>query len=659
MSEAELPVQFGRYTLSGLLGEGGMARVFRAELRGPSGFRKPSALKVIHASVAARNERLRGALVHEARLGGLLHHQNIVETYDYGEEEGQPFIAMELVEGIGLDELLRRPQGVEPGFVLEIGAQICAGLDHAHRLVDGGVLARLVHRDLKPSNVIISREGLVKVMDFGIAKAATLRGDATETGMTKGTPAYMSPEQAAAQPIDLRSDLFALGAILYELATGRRFFEGDSLLSIMMAVVHVEEQLARPATLEPVEGIVPGLEAVVRRCMRQDPEARWESARAVEGVLRGLQRRVPLPRPLKDWVQELLGPEARPAGIVLTPSRVEASRVAPATPAIESVAARRDGLATGPDLLDAHSLASVDMVPATEEAAPPRTSLGRSSVPGPTRAMVAVPARSPSAGLGLLARLLRSGTDRRATLGLVAGLLVLLLGASLTSWVVLRKRPVAPHQADEEAEDLVIRDAEMPSADEALPALVVHERASTTPEATPGVGGARAGALRATPARGPGRDETGVGPRASGEQPRADSMGREHVGGLSDADLDRPAGPGSGEQAAHGSVELRHDVPELSVLGSPNRLAVQVVAAEGTCRPELSYGPWSAADGGYDALPMASVGQGHYEAAPVIPYTEAYRSGFRYVIRCVDDAGRVVGTWPTNGQPARVPALAR
>ncbi len=302
----DFPVVFGRYTLLGLLGEGGMARVFRAELQGPSGFRKAAAVKIIRASVAARSEALRVSLINEARLGGLLHHPNIVDTYDYGEVDDLPYIAMELVRGIGLDQVLSAVRPLPAPLAVELAAQICAGLDHAHNLEDAGVDTQLVHRDLKPSNVIVSRDGLVKVMDFGIAKATMISEGNTQTGMTKGTPAYMSPEQVAGEDLDPRSDLFAMGAILYELVTGERLFNGDSIMSVLMGVVRVEERMADPAVLDLVEERAPGMGAIIQRCLKKEREERFDDAADLEHALRLVARRLPPPPPLKKWVRELM-----------------------------------------------------------------------------------------------------------------------------------------------------------------------------------------------------------------------------------------------------------------------------------------------------------------------------------------------------------------
>jgi len=333
LEDADLPAPFGRYTLLGLLGEGGMARVFKAELQGPSGFRKRAAVKIIHATVAKKSEKLRRALINEARLGGLLHHPNIVDTYEFGEEQGLPFIAMELVRGVGLDVMLELMRPLPPAQALEIAIQICAGLDHAHSLEDDdGEPVLIVHRDLKPSNVLLSRDGLVKVMDFGIAKAATNTYNTTETGMTKGTPAYMSPEQAEGIPLDGRSDIFALGALLYEMVVGERLFRGENMVQVLMSVLRVEQILAEEQRWEWLDATVPGLRDVVTTCLRKDRADRYDDCLEVEAALKALARDMAPPRPLKTTVRELMkehglgggdsSSSVRVAGAGRTPSNI-------------------------------------------------------------------------------------------------------------------------------------------------------------------------------------------------------------------------------------------------------------------------------------------------------------------------------------------------
>ena len=232
----ELPITFGRYTLLRLLGQGGMGRVFEAELSGPSGFRKRLALKVVAERSFGQDDRSRDEFLREARIGGLLRHPNVIDCYDFGVTDGHPFIAMELVDGLSLRELVARGP-LPPTVLLDCAVQICEGLAHAHGLVVDGEPLELVHRDLKPSNLLVTRQGLVKILDFGLARAsqavagAEVAGAITKTGTVRGTPSYMSPEQANGSDVDPRSDLFALGAVLFELATGERFFDADDLLA--------------------------------------------------------------------------------------------------------------------------------------------------------------------------------------------------------------------------------------------------------------------------------------------------------------------------------------------------------------------------------------------------------------------------------------------
>ncbi len=305
LTAEDFPVQFGRYTLLGVVGEGGMARVYRAELRGPSGFTKPVALKVIRAAVASRGERLRRSLINEARVGGLLNHPNVVEVNDFGEVDGLPYIAMPLVKGVGMERLLGVLSPLPAGIALKIGMQIAAGLEHAHNVQaeDG---AELVHRDLKPSNVMISRHGAARVLDFGIAKATSLSTDATDTGQTKGTPAYMSPEQVAGESLDRRSDIFAVGALLYEMVTGDRMFGAASMVATLQQIVGVESHLLTAGKLEKMEGVLPGIAPVVHRCLRLDPDLRYPDTVELEHDLGVLLDAVPPTPPLRAWIRGVI-----------------------------------------------------------------------------------------------------------------------------------------------------------------------------------------------------------------------------------------------------------------------------------------------------------------------------------------------------------------
>ena len=303
----DLPRQFGRYTLHSLLGEGGMARVYEAEFRGPAGFRKRAAVKVIRLGALDRDEARTRALINEARVGGLLKHPNIVDTYDFGTVDGQPYVAMELVDGVDLARLLRSSGAPPVAVACSVAASICAGLHHAHELRDGGKLVDLVHRDLKPSNVLLGRSGEVKVMDFGLAKATSLSTGTTGTGVAKGTPPYMSPEQLQAIKLDRRSDLFALGALIYELFCGDRFFDQPTAPSIITAIVHVEERIAPPSKLDRLDERLLGLAAIARRCLRFDAADRYPDAATVRADLLRLSANVEPSGSIEDWLSGAVG----------------------------------------------------------------------------------------------------------------------------------------------------------------------------------------------------------------------------------------------------------------------------------------------------------------------------------------------------------------
>jgi len=373
LTAADFPVAFGRYTLLGVLGEGGMARVFRAELAGPSGFRKPAAVKVVRAEAATGNKRK--ALVKEARLGGFLHHPNVVETYDFGEVDGQPFIAMELVRGTSLDSLLAEVGRFPPSIALQIAIAICDALEHAHALTVDGERVGLVHRDLKPGNVLVSHRGVVKVADFGIAKATgVIDGTLTQEGMTKGTPFYMSPEQASGQPLDGRSDLFALGTMLYEMVTGQRLNAGESLPAIMMGLITVDERLATSGVLAAADGVLPGLSTVLGRVLKKDVELRHASANELADDLRRLERTV-AHVPMRDFLEACgvgVGPQdatAPPTPEAPTPAAAAKADLPPTLTVQAPVGT--ESLAQAPAAPSGPATAPLAPTPTTPEPPPP------------------------------------------------------------------------------------------------------------------------------------------------------------------------------------------------------------------------------------------------------------------------------------------------
>jgi serine/threonine-protein kinase len=262
------PQTIGRYTILRELGHGAMGVVYEAQ--DPNVGRK-IALKVVRTDqIGANREDVMRRFKNEARAAGNLNHPNIITIHDAGDHEGLLFIAMEFVQGSTLGELIAKQGRMPAAKVVEIMRQVCAGLDFAH--------ARgIIHRDIKPANVMLA-DGLVKITDFGIANV----GDGmTITGTVVGTPNYMSPEQVLGKPLDGRSDLFSVGVMLYEMITGERPFEGQSITTIMYKIVH-EEPIA-PRKLDST--IHPGLSAIIEKALAKSPEARFQSGSELAAAL--------------------------------------------------------------------------------------------------------------------------------------------------------------------------------------------------------------------------------------------------------------------------------------------------------------------------------------------------------------------------------------
>jgi len=257
-----------RYRIVRHLARGGMAEVYLAH---DQLLDRPVALKVLFPEFAADRsfvERFR----REARAAANLNHPNIVSIYDWGEEDGTYFIVMEYVDGRTLREVIRGDGPLHPTRAAEIGADIAAGLGFAHR---NGV----IHRDVKPGNVMIA--GLVKVTDFGIARAGDPAEQLTQTGAVMGTATYFSPEQAQGQNIDPRSDVYSLGVVLYEMVTGRPPFTGDSPVAI--AYQHVRELATPPSRINP--DVPRAFEAIVMAAMAKKRENRYSSADSLRADL--------------------------------------------------------------------------------------------------------------------------------------------------------------------------------------------------------------------------------------------------------------------------------------------------------------------------------------------------------------------------------------
>jgi len=295
----------GRYEPIRRLAVGGMAEIYLARLLGVGieGFEKLVVLKRILPQHALDPELLR-MFLDEARLSATLTHPHITEVYDVGADGDAPFFAMEYVHGANLRELMRahaRSAGqetavaipLELGYAIEIVAAAAAGLHYAHdRLGPGGEALGIVHRDVSPSNVLVSYDGAVKVSDFGIAKWA-LQRTRTQEGTLKGKFAYMSPEQCRGRAVDRRSDVFALGTILYELTTGAAPFTGDSDLEILNRIA---TGVAAPPAWPEEKGVYPtALSDIVMRALAPDPDHRYPTMQALQVALETFAREASIP----------------------------------------------------------------------------------------------------------------------------------------------------------------------------------------------------------------------------------------------------------------------------------------------------------------------------------------------------------------------------
>jgi len=268
------PARFGKYLLLDKIATGGMAELYRAKITGVQGFEKLIAIKKILPHLA-HEEDLVDCFIDEAKLAALLNHQNIVQIYDFGSLEGTYYIAMQYLFGKDLRRILSKAEkkGMDLGleYGLYIASRICSGLEYAHNLKDfQGKPLRLIHRDISPQNILITYEGDVKVVDFGIAKAAA-RSTLTQAGMIKGKVAYMSPEQAGGEVIDYRSDIFSAGILLYELTTGKRMFQGETM-EVLSKVR--EARFDPPETVAELPERVCG---VLHKALAKDPDQRYQS----------------------------------------------------------------------------------------------------------------------------------------------------------------------------------------------------------------------------------------------------------------------------------------------------------------------------------------------------------------------------------------------
>ena len=311
--------EYGNYFLVEKIAVGGMAELFKAQQRGVQGFQKIVAIKRILPHLVD-NEDFATMFIDEAKLAAQLTHPNIVQIFDLGKAGSSYYIAMEFVSGRDLRTVLRKAKEYGKAFPEAVAAfvtmKMASALDYAHRKrgFDDREL-KLVHRDVSPQNILISTEGAVKLVDFGIAKAAT-KASHTVAGALKGKLLYMSPEQALGQPLDNRSDLYSLGLVLFEMLTGERCFQADSEMGVLEKVRR--GRIGDLRSLNPE--VSPEMAEIVGRALHKSVEQRYASARLLERDLRDLLMKrghLPAEHDIAEYLEAVLaGPKERVEEVV-------------------------------------------------------------------------------------------------------------------------------------------------------------------------------------------------------------------------------------------------------------------------------------------------------------------------------------------------------
>ncbi len=283
----EVLKKFGRYFLLDQIAQGGMAEIYRARLASREGAGRLIVIKRIQAGYGSNNEFLQ-MFKSEIKVTMSLNHPNIAALFDFGSEDGLPYIAMELVDGKNLRQLMSRFAEVKQPFPVELAAfiieQAACGLGYAHAFKDKitGEPLNIIHRDISPQNILISYEGTVKVIDFGIAKA-TVNNEFTRAGVIKGKPSYLSPEQISGDHLDGRCDIFALGTVLWELLAGRKLFSGENDLAVLKQIESVQTHLRPPSAINPK--VPKELDYIVLKALQKQPDKRYQTAVELQRAL--------------------------------------------------------------------------------------------------------------------------------------------------------------------------------------------------------------------------------------------------------------------------------------------------------------------------------------------------------------------------------------
>jgi serine/threonine protein kinase len=279
---------FGRFQLVERIGKGGMAEVFRAVASGLPGFERSFVIKRIRPD-RSDSPKFVQMFCEEARITSLLHHPSIVRVFEFGQIEGAYFMVMEHLRGKDLSTVMRalrgRREAMPPSLAAFVARQVARALDHAHTLVlPDGLPGGIIHRDVTPSNIMLLESGGVKILDFGIARAATLARAQNEPGKAPrlaGKLSYMSPELVRGAPVDHRTDIFSLGIALWEMVAGERLFSGDNDSETLRNVL--TKPIAEPSRRR--DGVPARLDAIVAKALDRDPAARYETAAAFAEAL--------------------------------------------------------------------------------------------------------------------------------------------------------------------------------------------------------------------------------------------------------------------------------------------------------------------------------------------------------------------------------------
>ncbi|HEX6277849.1 MAG TPA: serine/threonine-protein kinase [Polyangiaceae bacterium] len=332
----------GRYELLLPVAAGGMAMVWAARLKGSRGFHKIVAVKTMLPKLS-EDAQFEKMFLDEATLASRIHHPNVVEVLDLGEQNGVLFIAMEWVDGVPLNQLMKAAKGTGiPGPVaIHIITHAAEGLHSAHELKDDdGRMVGLVHRDVSPQNILVGFDGFTKMLDFGLAKATMLGDGATRAGQLKGKISYMAPEQVRGDSLDRRADIFALGVVLYAVSTGKHPFRRESEGATLFTISSPDPAPAPSRFMQ----YPPDLEAVLMKAISKDPDKRYstaiEFARALENTLPEAER-VHGGERVSEFIKQLLGAhqEAQRAALVDALRRADRASLLPASATLEGLSA--------------------------------------------------------------------------------------------------------------------------------------------------------------------------------------------------------------------------------------------------------------------------------------------------------------------------------